>query len=120
MPRSRRGLDTCPTVRSAQGTTFNGEVEATEPVACHAVCAALEDDGARLIHLHDLANNLATTHCESTERACACVCVCARGTHRLEHALVGLVVDTTSEREVHGVILAFLNADILPTDRQSE
>ena len=46
----------------AFAVTFQGQVEAAETIAGERVCAALQHDGARLVHLHHLRHDLQNEH----------------------------------------------------------
>ena len=46
----------------AFAVTFQGQVEAAETIAGERVCAALQHDGARLVHLHHLRHDLQNKH----------------------------------------------------------
>lgn len=64
------------------------EVEATETVARQTIATALEDNRLRTVPLHDALD------------------------HGLEDALVGSIVDTVTEGEIDGVVLARADTDI--------
>mmetsp|Transcript_20578 Transcript_20578/g.48498 ORF Transcript_20578/g.48498 Transcript_20578/m.48498 type:complete len:426 (-) Transcript_20578:122-1399(-) len=76
-------------VLDAVRVTLHGEVEAPEPIARQRVRPALQHDGARREHLHDLPDD---------------------GT---EDALVGLVVHPVVQREVDGVVLPVRVTDVV-------
>ena len=68
--------------------TAHGKVEASQSVSGKRVTSALKDNGSRLVVFHDAVD------------------------HRLEDALVAVVVDAVAEREVNGVVLSVAHADI--------
>ena len=66
----------------------HGKVEASQPISRQRVTSALKDNSSWLIVLHDAID------------------------HRLEDALVAVVVDAVAEWEVDGVVLSVAYADV--------
>ena len=75
-------------VLHAFGVAVQGEVEAAEAVTCERVSAALQDDGGRSVHLHDLVDD------------------------RSKYGLVGVIVNAFVEGNVHAIVLARFRTDI--------
>ncbi len=69
--------------------TFGRQIEASESVSREGICATLEDDCIRLVHVHDSLNN------------------------RLENVLITLIVYSIFQRKVCTVVLAGSESDIL-------
>ena len=63
--------------------TFEGEIEAAEPVTAQRIGSALKHNCARLVHLHHFRH------------------------HWLEDLLIRLIIDTVSEWEVHSIVFPF-------------
>ena len=69
--------------------TFQCEVETSEPVSRERICPALQNDGRRLIALHDL------------------------GHDGNEDVLVAVVVDAISQGKIDSIILALAGTNVL-------
>mmetsp|Transcript_34168 Transcript_34168/g.89845 ORF Transcript_34168/g.89845 Transcript_34168/m.89845 type:complete len:341 (+) Transcript_34168:415-1437(+) len=80
----------------AVGVAVDGQIEAAQPVARQRVRATLQYDRARLVPLHDLADN------------------------RLEDRLVGGIVHAVLQRVVDGVVLARRSTHVLDVARAWE
>jgi hypothetical protein len=74
---------------ATQLRTFQRDVEAAEAIAGERVRAALQDDGRRLVRLHDL------------------------GQDRHEDVLVAVVVDAVAQGEIDGVVLPLAGTNVL-------
>mmetsp|Transcript_13112 Transcript_13112/g.28757 ORF Transcript_13112/g.28757 Transcript_13112/m.28757 type:complete len:211 (-) Transcript_13112:538-1170(-) len=75
-------------VLDALGVPVQREVEAAQPITGKRIRPALQHDGGGSVHLHDLVQ------------------------HRLEHCLVGTVVDALLQGHVDTVVLAGFRADV--------